>query len=199
LSADRSAADSFADRASRAGEWWMRRGAFLLVRSVQHGFDKSRPSRPSLRRTGSHPGEVLRLRLEPLILFGQDDPGLRAAGPEMRSRTQPRSVVQRAGADAKRVSRSRLGLRATPDPCGAIRADPPSDRAPAVCFALERARLGPAKWKAVPASGLGEPHCPTSRIRALGAPAALCSAAQQAEDSADHGGVPVRSRGVPRP
>ena len=35
LSAERSAADSFADRASRAGRWWMRRGAFLLVRSVR--------------------------------------------------------------------------------------------------------------------------------------------------------------------
>jgi hypothetical protein len=94
------------------------------------------------RRTGSHPSEVLRLRLEPPIALGQYDPALRAAGPEMCCRTQPRSVVQRAGADAKRVSCSRLGLWAAPDPCAAIRADPPSDGAPAVGFALERARLG---------------------------------------------------------
>jgi hypothetical protein len=46
-------------------------------------------------------------------------------------------------ADAKRVSCSRLGLWAAADPCAAIRADPPGNRAPAVGFALERARLDP--------------------------------------------------------
>jgi len=104
------------------------------------------------RRAGSHPGEVLRLRLEPPIPFGQYDPALRAAGPEMRCRTQPRGVIQRAGGtrSASRVVGSGFGPlqihvpqsgqthRVTVRPLSALRWS-------------ERGWV-PAKWKAVPAT-----------------------------------------------
>lgn len=56
----------------------------------------------------------------------------------MHRRAQPRRIVQRAGADAERISRSRVRRGAAPDPCPTIRADL-GDHAPAVGLALERA------------------------------------------------------------
>src|SRR6516162_9072127 len=117
------------------------------------------------RRAGSHPGEVLRLRLKPPIPFGQYDAALRTAGPEMHCRAQPRGVIQCAGADAKSVSCSRLGLWAAADPRATIRADPPGDRAPAVGFALERARLGPCEVEG--GACHNQPHCERATCQTL--------------------------------
>jgi len=57
------------------------------------------------------------------------------------------------------------------------------------------ARRGYAPRPALAASGLDEPHCPTSRIRALGGRQSF-AARHQTEDSVDRGGLPVRFRGV---
>jgi len=97
-----------------------------------------------LIRHGSHPGEVLRLRLKPPIPFGQYDASLRAAGPEMHCRAQPRGVIQvcqhgrelRLSLPGRATSRSRSRYR-YPGQTG--------DSAPTVGFALERARLGPCE------------------------------------------------------
>jgi hypothetical protein len=80
---------------------------------------------------------------QPAVTFGQYDPGLRAAGPEMHCRAQPGGVIERAGSDAERISRGRVGLRTAPDPCAANGAYPSRDLTPAIGGAKERARLGP--------------------------------------------------------
>ena len=95
-------------------------------------------------RARPHPGEVLGLCLEPLITFGQYDPGLGAAGPEMYCRAQPRGVVQSSGPHAERVSCRGVRLRATTEPCPASRANS-RDPAPTVGCAEERARRGPVE------------------------------------------------------
>src|SRR5215469_1508494 len=114
------------------------------------GFPTAQPGNPRVTlspahrpRARPHPGEVLGLCLEPLITFGQYDPGLGAAGPEMYCRAQPRGVVQSSGPHAERVSCRGVRLRATTEPCPASRANPSRDPAPTVGCAEERARRGP--------------------------------------------------------
>src|SRR2546421_5641805 len=61
------------------------------------------------------------LRLELPILPRYREPGLLAAGPDVRGRPQPRGVVQGA---ASHVAHRRAGPRRGADPHAALRADP---------------------------------------------------------------------------
>src|SRR5215218_4751418 len=104
---------------------------------------------------GSQPSEAVRgLRLEARVALGQRDPGLRAAGPEVRGRPQPGGIVQRARPQRDETARwRRARLRAIADPSTAFRADPAGYRAPAVGGAPEGPWLAPRE-----AARLGRDH-----------------------------------------
>src|SRR5258707_12296779 len=79
-------------------------------------------------RAPAHAASSGRLCLVNLIAFGQRDPKLFAAGPEMRRRAQPGGVVQRAGPHA---AQALIRSRPAANPTTALRADPPGlDAAP---------------------------------------------------------------------
>src|SRR4051795_11660335 len=92
---------------------------------------------------GPQPSEAVRgLRLEAHVTLGQCDPGLRAAGPEVRGRPQPGGIVQRARPQRDETARwRRARLRAVANPSTAFRADPSGYRAPAVGGTPEGPRL----------------------------------------------------------
>src|SRR5215472_18325579 len=73
------------------------------------------------RSDGSPPGVAWRLRLEVPTTLGYRDPGLPAAGPDVRGRPQPGGVVQGA---APHVAHRRAGPRRGADPHAALRAHP---------------------------------------------------------------------------
>ena len=137
LSADRSRRSAFPPmlRGQYEGRMTCHAAGYPIVQPGTN-LDRLTPSRLASRR-------------DPPALSRTSDP-LRAIRPSP-ARCGSRNALSDAAKrchpacrrDAKRVSCSRLGLWAAADPRAAIRADPPGNRAPAVGFALERARLGP--------------------------------------------------------
>src|SRR5258706_3865707 len=89
-------------------------------------------------RAPAHAGSSGRLRLVNLIAFGQRDPKLFAAGPEMRRRAQPGGVVQRAGPHA---AQALIRSRRAANPTTALRADPAGLDAAAVRDCMHKPRL----------------------------------------------------------
>lgn len=92
-----------------------------------------RSPQPNPFRVSARPRELCGgLRIENLIVLGQRDPGLFAAGPEMHGRSQPRGIVQRAGPHAAQaIIRTRLdfaGKAAGSRGCSRERTYSPSKR-----------------------------------------------------------------------
>src|SRR5215469_8776530 len=93
-------------------------------------------------RSPTATGLIGSLRLEGLVTFGEGDPGLLAANPDMPGQPQPRCVVERSGPDAHdAVARQAI------DPACAIGAYEPGVEPPAIGHALERSRLARGQTK----------------------------------------------------
>jgi hypothetical protein len=106
----------------------------MAVGVVDHPSALTRRKRPqSLPSCG-------RLCLEDLIALGQSDPGLLAAGPEMRCRAQPGRIVQRACSHAPQAV---IRTRCTANPRATFRANPTGHHASAISSPLHCSRLYP--------------------------------------------------------
>src|SRR5215472_16956558 len=90
------------------------------------------------RSDGSPPGVAWRLRLEVPTTLGYRDPGLPAAGPDVRGRPQPGGVVQGA---APHVAHRRAGPRCSANPHAALRAHPAGRHAAAAGRTLDSLRF----------------------------------------------------------
>ena len=126
-------------------------GAGLSAPRMTLGADQRRCGRLPGWWVGSSRGEEPagggvelggRLHLENLVTFGQGDPGLLAAGPDMPSRPQPRGIVERA-----RTHPDHAVPRHAANPGTALRAYQTGIDPPTVRGALERSRRSPAETK----------------------------------------------------
>src|SRR5580693_1189728 len=77
-------------------------------------------------------GSLGRLSFEGLVGFGEGDPRLFAARPDMPGRLQPRRIVERPGADADHTA-----ARQAIDPTRTIRAHEPSVKPTTIGHALK--------------------------------------------------------------
>src|SRR5205823_4161083 len=97
---------------------------------------------PSPRISAISVPPLSRLCLENLIALREHRPWLLAARPEMRGRSQPGGVIERARPHPPdRLSRRGSGLRTADNPAAAFRAKPSRDDAAAIGGALDRPRF----------------------------------------------------------
>src|ERR1700683_1359114 len=80
----------------------------------------------------SNTGSLRRLSFEGLVGFGEGDPSLFAARPDMPGRLQPRRIVERPGADADHTA-----ARPAVDPTRTVGAHEPSVKPTTVGHALK--------------------------------------------------------------